>query len=99
MLVCTIYYKGNSFSFAVNRQISSFSYIVYQWTVAFLNNRCNMKLNMTYQGLGLIPLAFISGYFIKREYDRYQKLKECQAESDSSNIDGEKVQELKNYNS
>ena len=54
---------------------------------------------MTYQGLGLIPLAFISGYFIKREYDRYQKLKECQAESDSSNIDGEKVQELKNYNS
>ncbi len=61
-IVCTIYYKGNSFSFSTNKQITSFSYIGYQWLVAFLNNRCNMKLNMTYQGLALIPIAFFASY-------------------------------------
>jgi hypothetical protein len=63
-IVCTIYYKGNSFSFATNKQITSFSYIGYQWTVNFLNNQCNMKLNMTYQGLALIPLAVAAAYCI-----------------------------------
>lgn len=30
----------------------------------FLNDKCNMKLNMTYQGLALIPLAIVSAYCI-----------------------------------
>lgn len=68
----------------MNRQISSFSYIVYQWSVAFLNNKCNMRLNMTYQGLGLIPLAVIAAYCIKLECDRYEKQQLNKSESETN---------------
>ena len=66
VIVCTIHYKGTALSFATNKQVTSFSYISYQWAVAFLNNKCNMELNMTYQGLALIPLALIAACCIKR---------------------------------
>lgn len=65
-IICTVHYKGNSFSFATTRLSSSICFIVYQWFVALLNNKSNMKSNMTYQGLALIPLALITCFCVKK---------------------------------
>lgn len=64
-IICTVHYLGNSFSFATTRLSSSLCFIIYQWFVALLNNKSNMKSNMTYQGLALIPFALITSYCLK----------------------------------
>lgn len=69
-LLCTINYKGSPYSFATNRQVTNFSYMGYQWLVAFLNNTCNMNINMTYQGLALIPLAIFGAFCLRLEGGR-----------------------------
>jgi hypothetical protein len=83
VIVCTIQLQGKTLSFTTNKLVTSFSYICYQWTVAFLNNKCNMKLNMTYQGLALIPLALLAAYCNKAQCDSYERTK---LEENSSSV-------------
>jgi hypothetical protein len=67
MIVCTIYYGGSAFSFAVIRFVHVIFYIIYQWLVVIINNAINMKINMIYQSLVLIPMAIFAAYCMKIE--------------------------------
>ena len=47
LIVCTEVFKGKLESYAINKQVSTLSYVIYQWFVTTINNPTNMKTNMT----------------------------------------------------